>query len=43
MVIEQELEPVNLESNCIAKSMEDCEKLSLLESSDNKGDFHDKY
>jgi len=43
MVVEQELEPVNLESNIIANSREDCETLSLLESSDNKGDFHDKY
>merc|ERR1719419_627344 len=43
MVVEQELEPVNLESNIIAKSREDCETLSLLESSDNKGDLNDKY
>jgi len=43
MVVEQELELVNLESNMIAKSREDCENLSLLESSDNKGNFNDRY
>jgi len=43
MMVEQELEPVNLAANIIAKSREDCEKLSLLESSDNKEDFNDKH